>query len=566
MKNYKEIFRWFGVFILLAWILPAQSQTEKELLAQIVKEDQEAINALVLYPEETRYHILEATLYPEALIKLENIQSQTGSSFRFLLEEYPKGTQEMIWDLTRYPDLIHLLVEANDSKASINGVLKAYPEIIHKRAKEAISNYPKILMKVDELNHAAEEAFTALIKEYPLKTQKSLNELLALPEVLTILTDNIRMTILVGDLYRKEPAFVLQQADSLNLEVARQNAEELESWKESLENNPEAMDELKASAEAFAVENGYEDEYYEFDGDDLYYDADEDYYEPEIESTEEREVRKVVHHHYYDYHYPYWFGYPHWYYYPRWRVYPYWYDWGFYFGHGRAMVVIGFPSFYFNHWYFYHPHHFYYWPHLSAHYTNYYYGHRTSINSVTSTVSNWRDNNRDIITERWMEDDGNLVSRFQEYGKFETERLRYNQSRPTKALSQSEYIEKYGRRYPNLERSAKEVKEGRTIYDEPDYKPRTNPPVRERDVIVPSTPKTNRIPPKRNVEPKKRTRTFIPRVKKGTEYHKNTWDKSGSSRSKIIKPSTQKKVIPRTKIRKPSSPKVTIPKTTRRKN
>jgi hypothetical protein len=555
MKKLNAFLRWMGVIFLIGFFLPIQSQTEKELLAQIIEEDQAAINALVLYPEDTRYSILEATLYPEALIKLENIQSQTGTSFRELLEGYPKSTQEIIWDLTRYPNLIHQLVLAGEgSRTGINAVLKDYPEVIHPRAKDAALNHFRILDKVDKLNHAAESAFASLLMQYPTKTQKALNELIKLPEVLTLLTENIRLTILVGDLYKNEPEFVLHHADSLHLEVARQNAEELEDWKESLENNPQAMEELKSSAESFAKDNGYDDEYYEFDGDDLYYDAEEDYYEPQEEQYYEREVREVVHHHYYDYHYPYWFGYPHWYYYPRWRVYPYWYDWGFYFGSHRSVVVIGFPSYYFNHWFFYHPHHFYYYPNLSANYTNYYYGHRTSINSVTTTVSNWRSSNQAVITDRWMEDDGNLTTRFQEFGKFETDRLRYNRDRPTKALSQTEYIERYKKRYPDLAKSAERIKSGKTNYEEPVYKPRTKAPVREPDVRIPTVPKTNKVSPKTK-------RTTVPRVKKGTEYHKNTWEKSKTLKARGIKPSTQKRVIPRTKIRKFSSSKMTIPKT-----
>ena len=220
MCNSNLPVRWIAVLVFFSFILSPKAQTDKKFLAELVAEDQAAINALVLYPKDTRLAILEATLYPEALIKLESIQSNTATNFRELLEEYPKPTQEMIWDLTRYPDLIHQLALADEgSETAINEVLKDFPEVIHERARQVAINHYRKLIKIDELNRGAESAFEALLKEYPPNTQQALQQLITLPEVLTILTENIRLTILVGDLYRKEPAWLLYKADSISLEV-----------------------------------------------------------------------------------------------------------------------------------------------------------------------------------------------------------------------------------------------------------------------------------------------------------------------------------------------------------
>ena len=400
----------------------SQAQTEKELLAQLIAEDQDAINALVLYPENTRMAILEATLYPEALIKLESIQTQTSTAFQELLGDYSKDIQQMIWDLTRYPDLIHRLAKT-DGAAAVNNVLKDYPDVIHQRAKEASRNYHHRLVKIDNLYQSADSAFKTLLSNYAPKTQDALQHLIALPEVLTILTENIRLSILVGDLYQQDPQWIIRQADSLNLEVARQNAQEMEDWKQSLEDNPEAMEELQASTEAFAEEYGYDDEYYDWEEDDVYYD---------------NEVREVVVRHYYEYSYPYWFSYPSWYYYPRWRPYPFWHDWGFYYSSPRVVVVIRLPSFYFTNWYFYHPHHHYYWPHLSSHFVHHYHGHRSFGSSITTGVTVWRSQNREIITDTWLKDERSLPKRFKEYGDFETARRKYNKKYPQKEISQEE--------------------------------------------------------------------------------------------------------------------------------
>jgi hypothetical protein len=580
-----------SLFLFCAGIRPSgQAQTDNELLAQLVAENEEAVNALVLYPEDVRVSILEATLYPEALIRLESIQSKTSASFRELLETYPQSTQEMIWDLTRYPDLIHRMVkDGRPSTSKLNAVLQDYPEVIHDRARTAANDYYYQLVAIDELNREAFDAFEALLSGYPETASRALRQLIELPEVLSILTDNIRLTVLVGDLYRNDPEWVIYKADSLSLEVARKNAEEIEDWKASLQDDPDVVAELKSSTETFEEEYGYDDEYYSYEGDDLYYE----------DRTEELVVRN-----YYYYNYPYWFGYPTWYYYPRWRPYPVWYESGFYIYPGGSIVVIGLPSFYFTHWYFYHPVHHHHWPHLSSHFVNHYYGHRSVGSSISVSVNHWRDQNREVITDKWMKDDGRLVERFREYGSFETNREKYNRDHPKQPVSQQEYLEKNSRRYPALKtavdtrktepdardrrtipsRTEPAVKDRKTVpprtepaaKDRKTVPPRTEPAARDRKTVPPRTepavkqPRTDQKPtvPKRkneNTDPEIRVpaNKQAPKVDKGKEYHKNTWE-----RSKTTSPSPR--VTPKVRTQSPkartTTPKVTKPKTATKKN
>ena len=325
--------------LLIVFSQLAFAQTDKELLAQLAEENQTAVNALVLYPEETRQSILETTLYPEALIKLESVQQTTSASFKNLVEQYPQEVQELIWDLTRYPELIPNLVQlGSDNRSDVDLLLKNYPEIIHSRVWNAYNHHYPLLTAISDLQQSADRAFEALLANYPPTAQEAFRELIDLPEVLTLLTENIRLSILVGDLYRSDPEWIMHKTDSLSREVTRQNARELQDWKQSLEDDPAARDELEASAKEFAEANAY---------DDLYYDADGSSEDPDVDRT------RVVEYHYY--HYPFWFGYPYWYNYPRWRPYPLWYDWGFYFYPDRRITVIYLPSYYFIHWYFDYP-------------------------------------------------------------------------------------------------------------------------------------------------------------------------------------------------------------------
>ena len=521
--------------------MKVSAQTDKELLAELVAQDEDAINALVLYPEDTRSAILEATKYPEVLIKLESIQTQTSTAFRDLINNYPRATQEMIWDLTRYPGLIELLVEAGPEKQrDVNLVLKDYPEIVHDRAKKAVRSHSSLLVEVNELNQHADVAFSSLLADYPPPTAAALKKLLDLPEVLTILTENIRLTVLIGDMYSKEPDWVLNQIDSLNLVVASENAKELEDWKSNLEDDPQAMEELEASAEAFQQEYGY---------DDLYYDPDQQY--DDLYYEEEREERVRVTHEYYHYHFPYWFSYPFWYEYPRWRLYPRWYDWGFYFGPRRTIVVVNLPSFYFTHWYFYHPHHHYRWSYLSSRFTRHYHRHPRTRSSITTGVSVWRNRNREVVSDRWLKDDSRLSDRFREFGKFEADRDRYNRSHPGRELGQKDFRERNPQRYRTLSGTVtgRQRATERTRVQPAERTERTAPRTRS---TVPSTRKKQPATPRRS-------------VKKGTERHRSISERSRTSRTRTVRPRTPQTKAPRRTAPRTRSAPATRKKTTTRK-
>lgn len=537
----KIMYSYFCSTLLLFLLLtPTNAQDDKQLLAELVAAEEEAINALVLYPEETRVAILEATLYPEVLIKIESIQSQTRAGFQDLLDRYPQETQEMIWDLTRYPDLIARLVEASqDNSRDREAIIADYPTVIHTRAKEAYHNYLTELEAIHALNTQASQAFEALLVEYPASTQAALRHLLPLPEVLSILTDNIRLAVLAGALYRRDPDWLLAQVDSLHLEVARQNAQELEAWKASLEEDPKAREELKASAEAFSEEYAYDDDYYDYEQDDLYY--------------QERQRDRVAHD-YYFYHYPYWFGYPHWYSYPRWRLYPYWYDWGFYIGPGRNLVVISLPSFYYTHWYFYYPNHHYRWSHLSAHFTRHYRAHPRLGSSITTGISVWQHRNRDVVTREWLQDDGNLSNRFREFGKFEKQRSNYNRSHPKAPLTQRQFIERNSRRYPQMAKKAVRSQAATTTIErQPKAQQPTKPRTRTQpDLTQPRKPKTTVFPPKREKVQQPRT-TYPSRIKEGTERHRSLSERSKATRTSKVQPKNPRVPAPKTKTIKPKS-------------
>ncbi|MBI5915310.1 MAG: hypothetical protein HY842_08030 [Bacteroidetes bacterium] len=528
MKRYLKSLAMLGWLVLPLLVF---AQTEKALLAQLLEEEQKSVEALALYPAPTRVAILEAAKYPEALIKLESLQGKTSATFKSLLENYPKATQEKVWDLTRYPGLVAAIVEGGQKWGiDFDVAVQDFPKEIIPRAREVSADYYPLLTEVHRLNGQWSAAYNDLLATYAQPTRDALQQLVDLPEVLTLLTDNIRLTVLVGDLYRQHPAWLMQQMDSLGIVVAEARAKELEEWNKSMEEDPAAKEELEQAAKDYTEEYGYDDAYYDYD-DDLYYNGRDRY-------------ETVVEYAYYYYNYPYWFGYPHWYPYPRWRPYPYWYDWGFYQGPGNVIIIIDLPSYWFVDWYFYYPWHHYYYPHLSSHYVNHYYGHRTSSSSITTNVKNWQGRTREVVTDEWLNKARTDANSFREYGKFETEREKYNRSHADKPATPEQYLEKNNRRYPDLSKAVERKQE----------QPRTEP---KPPMAKPTEPKKPDMQPRkepvkpapRKEEPRKQPTIDLGKVEQAQKHHQDAWEKS--KRETTPRPQVEKPKVQPPKLKPP---------------
>ena len=529
----------------MTFFVNAQIETHDiDIIKELALEEQEIIEALVLYPKDIRESIFEASTHPEVIIKLASVQTRTSNQFKELIVKYPDQVQKDIWEMTRYPDLIEKLVENPENSETI---IQQFPEKIHKASRNSITNQLPLLKEVVRLKAFSQSTFNRVIDPLPENTRTVFKELIEYPEILVLLNQNIELTILGGDFYKKAPDLVRYHADSLNLVVASQQAQELENWKYELENNPEAAAELKQATLEFAEEYGHDEanltEKKEVI-DDLYYDDEEYDYDDE-------EYQRVEHHYY---HYPYWFGYPYWYPYSYWRPYPFWYECGFFWDPYGTVVIYNFPSPFFMHWYFYNPYHHYQYVYLSDHFIDHYYGHRYSGSSISGTVKTWRTSNRDVVKEEWLGDESKRIPALKEYGKMENSRISYNEKHPKDVMTKQEYVEKHEKKYPNLNTSIydsqKEISKNRTEPQKPIYK--------ERDLNQ-QLPKTeNRTVPQK---PARKEKPII-RYKKAQDYHKQTWQQT-------TRPPTRNKttVVPRTKTPRTTTPKSKTPsKTPRRKN
>ena len=413
------------LLIVAAGIKCVAQDNGKSLIKQVVKENQEAVNAIAMYPTETRKIIFEAAEYPEVIAKLNGMQKNSQNAFENLISSLSKEEQEKIWDMTRYDGLISdLTANQNNSEVEFNTILGNYSEEIHKTAIEEQKDNYELLVRIDKINKNYNSDFELLLKDYPPQTIEAFREIIKMPEVLDILFDHMQYTVVIGDYYKKNPEKVLHKTDSLNKVLIKKNTQEADDWKQSINDNPKAQAEYTEAAQEYARDNGYQPD---------------DYKAPLTQDVAD----------YNTYPYSWWFGYPSWYPYDYWNPYPYWYDWGFYYGAGGQIVFFGLPSSYFMDWYFYYPKHCSQYAELSNHYYNYYNGHRESrnYNSISRSVEGWRTRNKDIVTADWDKDNSNRTQRFKEYGKMEMERQKYNTKNPKKPIERTEYVQKNQRKY-----------------------------------------------------------------------------------------------------------------------
>jgi len=358
------------------------------------KEDSAAINALALYPDSVRREIFTACEYPAIIENVASLQKNSSTAFADMVSSYSKTKQEDVWNLSRYPNLISRLVEGGKkSKEDIETILNDYPAEIHDVALKYGRDEYDLLKKVDDLQINTNQQFNDAIASYPPDVQKTFTDLLQLPEVMNLLNDHLALSVRVGDKYKRDPEWVMHKSDSTAAAEAKINAQQLQDWKQTLQQDSGAQNDMKAAANEYATDNGYKQS-----------DVDAPMDSNQVDNT-------AV------YPYSYWFGYPTWYPYAYWYPYPYWYDWGFYYGPYGNLVVFGFPSFYFTNWYFCYPHHWNRYPYLGSAYIYHYYGANRLNTMSRQVVHNWVHANKSYLPAGFTRNDATRVAAIRQYGE-----------------------------------------------------------------------------------------------------------------------------------------------------
>ncbi|MGM0579558.1 MAG: hypothetical protein ACQETL_02685 [Bacteroidota bacterium] len=485
------------------------SQDMNKQSFNLLIERQEAVEALSLYPEPIRSAILESTLQPGILIKLNNIQNSIGDSFNSIIENFSEEEQRKFWELTKYDSLIEKIVELKPKrKEEISEIIMNYPKSIHNTALELGTNHFSVLEKVNSLSMEAQESIDKVLEEYPIKSQESFRILLKNPEIIHLLSDNLELTILVGEYYSKNPGLVHEIADSIQIEASKRYAEEVAEWEKGLSENPEALQEFEKISNEFVGENA------DIEDDPLYSGVNQT--SEELDNTPQKSEERVDIYH----HYPFWFGYPMWYPNSYWYWYPYWYHWGYYYGTGNSIIIVGMPSYFFMNWYFAYPYHHHLYPHFSdyviRHYTR---APRIDRTGFRTAVREWENRSSSRVVRELIADDTRRVERFKEYGRFEQDYQRRLENRPNTTADRDVYLRNSSRRYPNLNGGTRNTISNRnSFYDRTISRPasptRSYEINRARDLHQRTWERSNlRTQP---TLPRTRTSTPVPRSRSNT--------------------------------------------------
>lgn len=461
------------------------SQDLDKQSVDLLYERQEAVEALSLYPEPIRSAILESTLQPVLLVKLNSIQKSIGDEFNSIIENFSEEEQRKFWELTKYDGLIEKMVTKKPkNKEEYSEVVSNYPPSIHNTALELGTNHFSVLEKINSLSIEARESIDKILEEYPMKSQEAFRTLLKNPEIIRLLSENLELTILVGEYYSKDPVLVNKIADSIQTEASKRYAEEVAEWEKGLADNPEALREFEKLSNEFVDENA------DVEYDPLYSGVNQN--SEELDDTPQKSEERVDIYH----HYPYWFGYPMWYPNSYWYWYPYWYHWGYYYGTENSIIIVGMPSYFFMNWYFAYPYHHHLYPHFSdyviRHYTR---APRIDRTGFRTAVREWENRSSSRVVRELITDDNRRLERFKEYGRFEQDYQKRLEKRPASTADRDAYLRENSRRYPNLN--------GET-----------------RNTITTRNPNYNR-----NIRrPTNTTRTY--EINRARDLHQRTWERS----------------------------------------
>jgi hypothetical protein len=325
-----------------------QLETEKGIAASLAPYDADVRNAILL-----------ASAHPEILTKLQKSQTQTVSNFQNMISGFRQTKQGWFYTLSRYPELTHSLATMPDgeNKEAIYKLLPNQDADLKEAAWKVYDHEEKDLIQMDQVQIAAKEDFNQLIQNLDAPTQQAFQKLSTLPDVLTLLTNNVGLTTQLGKHYHANPDELNRHLAALHDSLNVQNQYEVALFKKQLTDDPQALKEYGQAANDYANTNGYA------------LPSQQDY---------------LNNSYYYGNPYSYWFGYPTWYTYPNWYPGSFGYNSGFYGGVGN-FGFYGFPSYGFSNW-FYGNRYYNRYPHLYRQFGNYYRVHIGS-NRVIGSVN-----------------------------------------------------------------------------------------------------------------------------------------------------------------------------------
>ncbi|GHM99269.1 hypothetical protein WSM22_07590 [Cytophagales bacterium WSM2-2] len=326
------------------------------------KDDEDIISSIAPYPPDVRDAILNVSQYSQKIVKIERIQSRTSQSFQDMVANYSREEQAKYYEIGRYPDLVHQLVDGPPKTLEqVKPMLANYPQEVVDAVNFLYPMHLTDLASMDKTYQSSQEAVKKITEDLPADAQADFKKVISMPEVMSLLTDRIDLVVSLGEMYKSDPQGTKSKLDAASAQINTQSQKDLADYKKQVESDPKMQQEMKQSAQEFA-----------------------DSYSGNVPDSVQQSQAPVVNNYYSTNYspnpYPYWFGYPYWYVAPMWYPRPLYYYTGFYFGTRGSVVVTGLPSRAYSGWFF----NFGYrrYPRFYSYCNNYYNVHRTFVNNV----------------------------------------------------------------------------------------------------------------------------------------------------------------------------------------
>ncbi len=146
--------------------------------------------------------------------------------------------------------LQEVLTDLRSDGRTASRPLLLYPEDVRDAVLE-ISQEPALIVRLRDSVRAGRGDVDALTADHPISIRRAAQTLVAEPEILEILEENLLLAGLIGSMYEDDPIGLKKIVDERAELAEKREQEAVEAWRKRLEENPEAMKEMEAARVAY---------------------------------------------------------------------------------------------------------------------------------------------------------------------------------------------------------------------------------------------------------------------------------------------------------------------------
>ena len=234
------------------------AQDNRELLRSVMQDDSDFVDVLAMADSDVQTAWLITSSAGEAVARVSALQEQSQSQFTDLARTYSREIQTDMWNVSRYDALVERIAKSSLTDADITAIVAGLPDDTQQSARRLAKQEPELFSKMNAIRMEFERKYSEIMRSYPDSVQRSMSVLRSTPEILALMNDNMRTTILFGDVYKRDAQAVRDALRERNLELVSKKANDVREWQSRVESDAEAKKELQQSAEAFAQEESFD--------------------------------------------------------------------------------------------------------------------------------------------------------------------------------------------------------------------------------------------------------------------------------------------------------------------